>query len=131
MYELGVFPFGQIIAGTAKHRHPFNSRLQQTEKHSKTTLMILNKRACLIILSLLSLVKSSTTTRSPDLLLVVLLFLQHLTSLSRILLDAELHSDSPPSTPYSSKTVSSLELLHIVQRVVDQGETAGAASSYA
>ena len=122
MYELGVFLFGQIIAGTEKPRHPFNLRLQQTEKHSKTTLMILNKRACLIILSLLSLVKSSTTTRSPDLLLVVLLFLQHLASLSGILLNSELQGQSHAHSSYSGQAVLGLELLDVIQRIVDQSK---------
>ena len=59
--------------------------------------MIRSEALCLIILSLLSLVKSSTTTCSPDLLLMVLLFLQHLTSLSVMLLDSELnHKESTP-----------------------------------
>ena len=84
--------------------------------------MILNKRACLIILSLLSLVKSSTTTRSPDLLLVVLLFLQHLTSLSGMLLNAELQGQSHTHSPYSGQTVLSLELLDVIQRIVDQSK---------
>ena len=84
--------------------------------------MILNKRACLIILSLLSLVKSSTTTRSPDLLLVVLLFLQHLTSLSGILLNAELQGQSHTHSSYSGQTVLSLELLDVIQRIVDQSK---------
>ena len=84
--------------------------------------MILNKRACLIILSLLSLVKSSTTTRSPDLLLVVLLFLQHLTSLSGMLLNAELQNQSHTHSPYSGQTVLSLELLDVIQRIVDQSK---------
>ena len=122
MYEKGGMLFGRITAGTAKSRFPFNSRFQQTEKHSKTTLMILNKRTCLIILSLLSLVKSSTTTRSPDLLLVVLLFLQHLTSLSLVLLNSELHGQSHTHNSYSGQAVLGLELLNVIERIVDQSK---------
>ena len=44
----------------------------------------------LIILSLLSLMEGSTTTSTPDLLLVVLLFLEHLSALSVVLLKTEL-----------------------------------------
>ena len=47
----------------------------------------------LIILSLLSLMESRTTTSTPDLLLVILLFLEHLSSLTRILLDSKLPND--------------------------------------
>ena len=50
---------------------------------------------CLIILSLLGLMESSTTTSTPDLLLMILLFLQHLSSLTRILLDSKLSNDLP------------------------------------
>ena len=53
--------------------------------------MLMNsKLKCLIVLSLLSLVESSTTTSTPNLLLVVLLFLEHLTGLSTMLLETEL-----------------------------------------
>ena len=38
--------------------------------------------------------ESSTTTRTPDLLLVVLLFLEHLSALSLLLLDSELHASA-------------------------------------
>ena len=44
----------------------------------------------LVILSLLGLVESSTTAGTPDLLLVVLLLLQHLSALTVMLLDSEL-----------------------------------------
>ena len=92
--------------------------------------MILNKSTCLIFLSLLSLVQSSTTASSPDLLLVVLLFLQHLTSLSLVLLNTELQRSSQLQSSYSSQTILSLELLDIIKRVVDQSKTGRTTTSY-
>ena len=53
-------------------------------------LMFLKQILSLIILSLLSLMEGSTTTSTPDLLLVVLLFLEHLSALSVVLLKTEL-----------------------------------------
>ena len=77
----------------------------------------------LIVLSLLSLVKSSTTARSPNLLLVILLFLEHLSALTRILLNAKLDMTHLFRIRYSSKTVLCLKLLDVIQAVIDESKT--------
>ena len=93
--------------------------------------MLMNsKLKCLIVLSLLSLVESSTTTSTPNLLLVVLLFLEHLTGLSAMLLETELKRYFYPATPYSSKAVLGFELLDIFDSIVDEGETGRATTTY-
>ena len=93
--------------------------------------MLMNsKLKCLIVLSLLSLVESSTTTSTPNLLLVVLLFLEHLTGLSAMLLETELIRYFYSATPYSSKTVLGFELLDIFDSIVDEGETGRATTTY-
>ena len=74
--------------------------------------------------------KSSTTTSTPNLLLVVLLFLEHLTGLSAMLLETELKRYFYPATPYSSKTVFGFELLDIFDSIVDEGETGRATTTY-
>ena len=73
--------------------------------------------------------KSSTTTRSPDFLLVILLLLQHLTSLARILLNSKLFLNSLTNT-YSSQTILCLELLDVVERIVDESKTSRSATSW-
>ena len=72
--------------------------------------------------------ESSTTAGAPDLLVVVLLLLEHLSALSLVLLDSEL-GVSHCSSRYSSETVLGLELLHVINGVVDEGETRGAATT--
>ena len=84
----------------------------------------------LIVLSLLSLVESSTTTSTPNLLLVVLLFLEHLTGLSGMLLETELICYLHRTTSYSSEAVLGFELLDIFDSVVDEGETGRATTTY-
>ena len=84
----------------------------------------------LIVLSLLSLVESSTTTSTPNLLLVVLLFLEHLTGLSTMLLETELIRYFYSATPYSSKTVLGFELLNIFDSIVDEGDTGRTTTTY-
>ena len=72
--------------------------------------------------------ESSTTASTPDLLVVVLLLLEHLSALSLVLLDSELgitHCNSR----HPSETVLGLELLHVLNGVVDEGETRGAATT--
>ena len=65
--------------------------VEQRDDNSHT--ISVNKRPVhLVILSLLRLVESSTTTGTPDLLIVVLLLLEHLSALSLVLLDSELQS---------------------------------------
>ena len=65
--------------------------VEQRDDNSHTKSV--NKRPVhLVILSLLRLVESSTTTGTPDLLIVVLLLLEHLSALSLVLLDSELQS---------------------------------------
>jgi hypothetical protein len=68
--------------------------------------------------------ESSTTTSTPDLLLVVLLFLEHLSALSVVLLKTKLCVNEI-KVSYSSKTVLSFELLNILDRIVDEAETSG------
>lgn len=58
--------------------------------------------------------ESSTTAGSPDLLLMILLFLKHLTSLSVMLLNSELKI-KPRKCTYASKTVLGLEFLHVLK----------------
>ena len=72
--------------------------------------------------------ESSTTAGTPDLLLVILLFLEHLSALSLLLLDSELGVNHRNGL-YSSETVLGLELLHVINGVVDEGETRGAATT--
>ena len=65
--------------------------VEQRDDNSHT--ISVNKRPVhLVILSLLRLVESSTTAGTPDLLIVVLLLLEHLSALSLVLLDSELQS---------------------------------------
>ena len=65
--------------------------VEQRDDNSHT--ISVNKRPVhLVILSLLRLVESSTTASTPDLLVVVLLLLEHLSALSLVLLDSELQS---------------------------------------
>ena len=65
--------------------------VEQRDDNSHTKSV--NKRPVhLVILSLLRLVESSTTTGTPDLLIVVLLLLEHLSALSLVLLESELQS---------------------------------------
>ena len=65
--------------------------VEQRDDNSHTKSV--NKRPVhLVILSLLRLVESSTTAGTPDLLIVVLLLLEHLSALSLVLLDSELQS---------------------------------------
>ena len=68
--------------------------------------------------------ESSTTASTPDLLLVVLLFLEHLSALSLVLLDSEL-GVSYGDYFNSSETVLGFELLHVINGIIDEGETGG------
>ena len=74
--------------------------------------------------------ESGTAASTPDLLQVVLLLLEHLSSLAVVLLDSELTSEIGRIASYSSKAVLSLELLDVVEGVVDQSETSRSATSY-
>ena len=74
--------------------------------------------------------ESSTAASTPDLLLVVLLLLQHLSSLAVVLLNSKLCIKYCIYRMYSSKAVLGLELLDVVQTIVDQSETSRSATSY-
>ena len=74
--------------------------------------------------------ESSTTTRSPDLLLVILLLLEHLSSLTGILLDSKLRIIHSFPTVYSSQTVLGLELLDVIKAIIDQSKSSGSTASY-
>ena len=72
--------------------------------------------------------ESSTAAGTPDLLVVVLLLLEHLSALSLVLLDSELGVNHRNGL-YSSETVLGLELLHVIDGIVDESETRGAATT--
>ena len=59
-------------------------------KHMQVTTPVKELQTSLVVLSLLGLVEGSTAASTPDLLLVVLLLLQHLSSLAVVLLDSKL-----------------------------------------
>ena len=73
--------------------------------------------------------ESSTTACSPDLLLMILLFLKHLTSLPVMLLNSEL-TIKPRKYKDASETVLSFKFLHILKGIIDQSKTRGATTSY-